>query len=436
MRARLLAILALLLLSMAGFAVADEPDEDEDGSDSSGEDGGSGDDGSGSSDGECTAGNSTSNSTSDDECDDDRPQRCSGDGRPGNQSDSCRVAESARDGLAGGWVDFDVLEGAGLANYTVSGRLVLERLEWIQHGELDLERKYQRMRVSDGNGTLTLHDNPTGLIHFRGTGEFDLTFPEGITATAGENFTVVTSNGTDIRVLFDNGSWDGPVLSIDGFWSLHVPVRAAASEFRHEMKEELSSGLEDAIQERRIGAEVRLQRVEDETAVAAADATDSGVEILAYDAVDVEVEMPVDLATNETPIRVQVSSELSEGRVIVLNVDPNLLQSADPGDLIVKYFDVNDDGSETQVVFRMAADFNDALDATDDGGQPEYWMVSDANGLQLLVTVPYWSTHAITLASVADVVVQPSVIVGVLSGVAGSVAAAAIMVWPRRRHEI
>lgn len=443
MRARLLALLTLLVLSLAGLAAAQQgPDGEDDGS----EDGGPGRPGSHGNgteepegdedDDACASGNGTGNAS---DCEDKGQGRGRGRGggepRPceGNESDDCRLGHRLRERVrGGGWVDFEVVDGAGLANYTVAGHLVLESLSWVDAGELEMERGGGRYLVTDGNGTLTLHNNPTGLIRFNGTGSFELEFPDGITLSEGDNFTMVDVDGTQVRLLYDDGAWEGETLGVTGFWSLHIPARGAPAEAAKESHDE---SIERAIEDRRIGAEVRLQRIAAAEASSMAAAGDEGVEILAYDAVDVDVEMPEEVATAATPIRVQVSSELPEGRTIVLDVDPALLASADPDHLALAYYDVHEDGTETEVVFRMAADLNDVLDPMDDEGQPEYWVVSDANGLQVLVSVPHWSTHAVTVSSVVEAITQPSVIVGVVAGVAGSVLAAAFMVWPRRRDD-
>jgi hypothetical protein len=323
----------------------------------------------------------------------------------------------------------------------VAGRLILEILEWVDAGNLSMQSRNGQLRVTDGNGTLTLHDNPTGLIRFNGSGEFVLTFPDGATFAAatpqdddaddseeggeegdGMNGSVLiaTINGTQARIVFDNGTFNGTALTIQGFWALHVPVHGVAALFR----EEVRNDIQQAIDERRIGAEVRIQRAEA-----------SAVEILSYDDVAVEVDPLPEVVSEWQPLRIEVSSELEEGRTIVLTLDPGMLASADPDTLVISYFDVDGNGTSTEVEIRRATDLADVLDATDDAGMPEFWIVSDVNGVAVMVSVPEWSVHAITVQSIVEVLTQPSVIVGIVAGVGGFLLAAGVLVWPRRRHE-
>src|SRR5688500_11447357 len=182
MRARIAAILALLLLAVASLAAAqDDPDDDDGSSSGQGSGHGSGSDGNETRDGnETMDGNST-----DDPCDGNGSRRQACDGREppprpceGNESEDCRLGYRLRERLQDSWVDFEVLEGGSLANYTVAGKLIMDSLTWVAAGELDLERGFHRMQVTDGDGTLTLHNNPTGLIRVNGTGLRELDFPD------------------------------------------------------------------------------------------------------------------------------------------------------------------------------------------------------------------------------------------------------------------
>ncbi len=183
----------------------------------------------------------------------------------------------------------------------------------------------------------------------------------------------------------------------------------------------------EAKQQGKVGARVSIGKA----AVTADDASTGG----GYD-VQVEVKTKQTGATaggEEADFRVTVSAELLEGRTIVLDVDPEILSGPT---LVVRYFDVFDDGSETEVIIRQATDLSDVLDATDDGGQPEYWIISDVNGLQLIASVPHWSVHAITVQGIGEFVSAPSVIAGVIFGVVGSVMAAAVLFRPRRGDDL
>ncbi len=232
---------------------------------------------------------------------------------------------------------------------------------------------------------------------------------------------------------------DHTVLAM-GFMALLVPhERESESSPGDDEGERRDDKVNDAIEDRRIGAEITLHQPAPAIAAAADGNASDGVEVLAYDDVQVHVQMPSSgVATPEAPIRIEVSADLAEGRTIVLNVDRSLLESADPESLVLGYFDLHEqaDGSilETEILFRQASSLQDVLDPTDDGGSPEYWVVEDANGLQLMSSVPHWSAHAITLGSLA-LITAPNVMAGLMIGVAGSLVAGAVLFWPRRAED-
>jgi hypothetical protein len=118
---------------------------------------------------------------------------------------------------------------------------------------------------------------------------------------------------------------------------------------------------------------------------------------------------------------------------VVLHVDPALVGNATPERLVLRYFDDHTDGTQTEVIFAKADSIADVLDPTNDAGRPEYWVVADADGLQVLVSVPHWSTHTVTLAGLG-IVLPPSVMMGLVAGVIGTMVAATAMFWPRKQR--
>lgn len=163
-----------------------------------------------------------------------------------------------------------------------------------------------------------------------------------------------------------------------------------------------------AVENRKVAAHVRDRDVE------------------AYEDIRIAVEKP-ERATPETPYRVVFDANFTEGRTIVLDVEPRLIS----GVMQLRYFDINDDGTETEVVFRQASSLEDVLEPTDDAGQPEYWVVRDTDGLQVMVSVPNWSAHAVTLAGFGEVV-QPTVLIGLVAGVGVTICAAVALFRPRQ----
>lgn len=370
---------------------------------------------------------------------------CRDEARDDSQRERCRQAlahyESDGDDR---WISFRVdAANATLLDYTVDGSPLLESIHLeTGSGNLTVHRTGSVLRLGDEDSELVLHDAPTGLVRFKGDdGSITVTLVNGSHVDRSEDGRVARIQLPDGRVAHlraDNATWlDNRTVLMAGFGAILLPAADREGQGEGEGEEtehgERDEKVQEAIENRKVGAEITLRGQADARA-----GGNGSVEVLAYDDVEVAVLLPSGkFATPEAPIRIEVGAELDEGRTIVLNVNRSLLESADPGALVLRYFDLYDqpDGSilETEVVFRSASSLQDILDPSDDGGAPEYWVVEDANGIQVLASVPYWSVHAITVGSLARV--TPSVMAGVAIGVAGSLVAAAVMLWPRKPED-
>jgi hypothetical protein len=373
---------------------------------------------------------------------------CRDEARDDSQRDRCRQAlaefEGERDGR---WISFRVdAANVTLLDYRIAGGLVLESIHLETGSEnLTVQRSGSALRIGDGDSELVLHDNPTGLVRFKGDdGSITVVLAAGSRVDRSEDGLVARIQLPDGRVAHlrsDNATWlDARTVLMTGFGAILVPAAERPQEGPAQDAEEQDRGekVKAAIEERRIGAEITLHSPRG-LAAAASDDGNGSVEVLAYDDVEVKVQMPAAaVATPEAPIRIEVSAELEHGRTIVLNLNRSLLDSARPDSLVLRYFDLHEqaDGSvlETEVVLRMASSLQDVLEAGDDSGQPEFWVVEDANGLQALVSVPHWSTHIITVGSLAQLS-SPNVVAGLAIGVAASLLAAGVMFWPRRPED-
>lgn len=340
-----------------------------------------------------------------------------------------------------------------LLDYAIDGKVVLAAIALDPGSDnLTVQRAGSTLRLGDADSELVLHDDPSGLVRFKGAdGSVTVRLAPG--AAAG-----VAADGSVARVTFADGSvghlrlgnatWiDGETVLAAGFFAFLLPPgqeprpgsasdAGADDDGDGAAAAEVQEKLGRAITRSRVGAEISVKAPAPAAASTLA-AEESTVDVLAYDDVEVEVNVPSEAATPDAPIRVKVSAELDEGRTIVLKLDRSVLESAKPGALVLRYYDLysQPDGTEvqTEVLFAEAAGLEDVLDPSDDSGQPEYWVVEDANGLQVLVSVPHWSAHAVTIGSI--LASNPSVLAGILVGLAGSAVAAAAMLWPRRRED-
>lgn len=296
---------------------------------------------------------------------------------------------------------------AGMSNYTVDGILVVSSIHWRHSVPLLREPHGAMTAYLLAGGRIQVHDEPNGLLGFKVPGEtLTVTFPDTARITTIENAARVEVSGRVLLVRFDDGEWlDRTRLAVDGFGSFHL-VPAA--------REGNSPEVQNAIAERRLGAQVAIRGTHVAPEVA----------VFAYDDVSVNVRHAATLATPEAPIEVRMEAELEEGRTVVLDIDPSLI----PGggrDLVLRYYTERDDGSRTEVVFAKASHLADILDPTDDAGQPEYWVTHDEDGLHVMVSVPHWSVHVVSVAGLLRV--EPSVLVGLVAGAAATVLAAVAM---------
>ncbi|MFA5943400.1 MAG: hypothetical protein WC876_02920 [Candidatus Thermoplasmatota archaeon] len=371
---------------------------------------------------------------------------CRDEAREDAQRERCRQAlddfESTSEG-DGHWISFQVdAANSTILNYTVAEGLVLDAIH-LETGSdnLTVHRAGSTVRVGDEDSELILHDDPTGLVRFKGDdGSLTLVLAEGSVVDPSQDGAVARIQLPDGRIAHlrsENATWlDNRTVLMTGFGALLVPPAEPVGRPDDAEREDREEKMQDAIEDRKVGAEITLRGP---PAMAALSDGNGSVEVLAYDDVEVQVQLPSgQIATPDAPIRIEVSAELDEGRTIVLNLNRSLLENLDPDSLVLRYFDLHAqaDGSvvETEVVIRMASSLQDILDPTDDLGQPEYWVVEDANGLQAMFTIPHWSAHAITVGSLA-LITSPNVLAGLAIGVAGSVVAAAVMFWPRKPED-
>jgi len=107
---------------------------------------------------------------------------------------------------------------------------------------------------------------------------------------------------------------------------------------------------------------------------------------------------------------VQVEGHGFDGRVLVLNVDRALVKADKASDVLVTF------DNET---VQHAANLSDALDPDAHGLHPVYYVVFDPEqgAFQLIVSVPHYSVHTLSVGSVL-VLPPPSVVIGVVAGVA------------------
>lgn len=81
------------------------------------------------------------------------------------------------------------------------------------------------------------------------------------------------------------------------------------------------------------------------------------------------------------------------GKTIVISAAEGIFD--ENGELLIEY-----DGEKIQ----LADDLEDVLNPNDDGSHPEYLILKGAKGMQIMISIPHFSDHFISISSVAEIV--------------------------------
>ncbi len=114
-------------------------------------------------------------------------------------------------------------------------------------------------------------------------------------------------------------------------------------------------------------------------------------EVTIYKGVEIK---PVEVVQGKVSLIVS-GDEHGGGKTIAITVDPSLFENAK--DIVVKY-----DGEPIS----MADNITDVLNPNDDGSHAEYLITFGANATEILISIPHFSEHEITIYSVAGAVVN------------------------------
>lgn len=133
-------------------------------------------------------------------------------------------------------------------------------------------------------------------------------------------------------------------------------------------------------------------------------------------------------------VAIDVTATSERARTLVFNLDRTLFASVSPSNLgsyRVLLYDVAADGAASAVSLVRANDLQDALTP---GAQAKFWVVADANGVQVIVSVDHFSTKRVEVESTsAEATPAPARTPG-FEGLAALGAAGAVALAARRRR--
>lgn len=330
-------------------------------------------------------------------------------------------SEDGEGTATGRFVAFEFESGSMyIRDYSVQGLVLFEEFyspaDWdrpvAEGAELRADGKYVH-EACEGDACspeatrLQIHDNPNGrfAVGCRGphadgeaggegdAGNMHVTFPDGVTHEESGGERGATKYALDygdldgILLVHGDHWWSGDGSSLEFACGMHVfiPGENFVHKFANKHRDEIDGAVEDGD----ILAEVNI---------VAGDGGDAEADTSEYEDAEVEVE---DAGAGDGVV-VTVEAEGNAGKTGVFNIDSALFDASDfslvkPDGFVVDYWDVADDGTKTKVEIQEADSLTDILDPSED--HPEYWVVLDKDGVQLLVSFPHFSTHQVQIQS-------------------------------------
>lgn len=98
-------------------------------------------------------------------------------------------------------------------------------------------------------------------------------------------------------------------------------------------------------------------------------------------------------AATKNRVDITVASTMDAGQTLLVSLDPETIPGMADGKAVIKF-----DGE----VVAQAASYADILDPNDDGGAAEYFVLAGEAGTQVLVSIPHFSVHTVTLEEQTD----------------------------------
>lgn len=301
-----------------------------------------------------------------------------------------QVDPTARE-VRGDFVNFSY-DGATVRGYTVRDTKLFDATVTetrADHRRVDTVARGAEIRVETPAFRLRAHDNPSVTTLISTPGLVTLTFVEDA------RFTQVNDRLARFAVGNVSGFVRGEDLEVEGRNLTAESVMLVVDEPRGRFDKHREA-ITAAIERTHVGAELSLVGRDD-----------GEVE---HDSVSYGNVTLTTVKAERGNFTVLIDGHGFEGRVLVFNLDGRLLGASHEDELTLRF------DNETM---RRADSIQDVLDPDDDGLAPEYYVVFDpqADAFQLLVSVPHYSVHVLSVGTLVQQI-PPSVALGVVLGVA------------------
>ncbi len=338
------------------------------------------------------------------------------------------------DGFEGRFVSFSPADDwVAIENVSVNGVVVFEAIAFPPDENVNVRHAGNAIHIRGEDWRFSLVDAPPAPITMRTDGEsFEAVLPDGVlwddAPFAGALVEYPLADGEAMHARLVGPDPRDPdiqrLLNIED--SLNFHVSAQRTVLSHVANKERTA-IDEALTQRTVGGEITMLRDPGQSRNVLSD-------VVVFEDMDIQVSpgrAMGQIPDNATAHTISVSAHGIPGKTIVVNLEKHLV---DPGDLHIRYY--NELGNDTvqEVGIRMASSLSDVLDPGSGGLVPQYWIVEDIDGVQLLVTIPHFSTHHIELLSFDVDPVTVSLIAGAL-GAVGIVAVATVGLFRRPRDD-
>lgn len=294
--------------------------------------------------------------------------------------------------LNGKYVSFEYNDSKGeITNFTLGGTPVFSSIlidDWspvIKHSGSEI-RFEMTSKSNDKDGveriTMEIHDNPKGLIKLdvKGTRKVTFVLVDGISGEIDVSERVINLsgaiNGTLVQIGHENGTVDFSSVDNKNFtakvtdaklmFRTHPVTVMTQAQLNHR------SRITTGIMAGEVGAEVDIEGEDSSSTVV-------------YDSLNISIEQ----VENNT-VSINISSELSQGTTVSLSVSSDILEVIQEENVTILF-----DGEQIQ----MADNYDDIMNPEDDDGAAEYLVVVGSEDVEVLVSIPHFSAHSITITT-------------------------------------
>jgi len=194
------------------------------------------------------------------------------------------------------------------------------------------------------------------------------------------NYNILVQNGTYLVIASKNGYVTSTKqnITVDISQATQVNFELEKSD-EDSITGENRDRINEAIEAGKIGGEITFKRKENEIEY----------EETIYANITIT---PRDIDAENKKISVAVDGEEENGKTIVITINKNVFTLID---VIVEYDGIN---------AREADGFLDIIDSSDDGSLPEYYVIYEQNEVFVLVSLPHFSEHTITVYSLVEAI--------------------------------